>query len=47
MEDIRNYRIEDEKRSARNSDEEATLRLMREVDAATKDEEVPFHVPRY
>jgi hypothetical protein len=44
MEDIRNYRIEDEK-SARN-DEEATLRMMRDVDAATKDEEVPFHVPR-
>ena len=45
MEDIRNYRIEEEKKSARN-DDEATLRLMREVDAASKDEEVPFHVPR-
>jgi hypothetical protein len=45
MEDIRYYRIEEDRKSARN-DEEATLRLMREVDAASKEEEVPFHVPR-
>jgi hypothetical protein len=45
MEDIRNYRIEEDRNSAR-TDEEATLRLMRDVDAATKEEEVPFHVPR-
>ena len=45
MEDIRSYRIEEEKRSARN-DDEVTLRLMRDVEAATREEEVPFHVPR-
>ena len=46
MEDIRNYRFDEEMKSAPRNDDEATLRMIREVDAATQEEEVPFHVPR-
>jgi hypothetical protein len=38
MEDIRSYRMDEEKEPQRNEE--------REYEAATQREEVPFHIPR-
>jgi len=40
MEDIRNYRIEEDEQRRRNEDERV------ELNASSSDDEVPFHIPR-
>ena len=41
MEDVRNYRIEDEEEMQTRRDDERA-----ELTASPKDDEVPFHIPR-
>jgi hypothetical protein len=40
MEDIRNYRIEEDDQRRRNDDDRV------EFNASPQDDEVPFHIPR-
>lgn len=42
MEDIRNYRIEDDQETKRRDEERAELAATRD----RRDDEVPFHIPR-